>query len=375
MGERVVVTGTGAVTALGATAATTWRAVRDDQAPPRYPAGLPADAAARAATGTVALDASALGVSAREAWLMGRPALALLAAAREAVAQANLPAGLVAPEDIAFFAAMGMVDPAVDDLRGAVMSSLGPDGLELERFFHEGHRTIHPLWPLAMLNNVGFCQVCASLGVRGDNAVFSPGVDAGVVAVVEATAAVAEGRAAVALAGGAGETVSALSLARSRLVGDPHPERRGCPLGEGGGVLVLEREADARERGARPLAVVAGWGYAFGEDDSHARTRALRDAVERAGVEVEAIELAIVSGQPREGGSALGPEPGAAPPLALDSASRLGDLLAGAAVVDAVLATQALSEDGRGGGPPRVALVSARGRSGHAAALLLAAVE
>ena len=73
-----------------------------------------------------------------------------------------------------FFAAMGMVDPDVEDLRAAVRASGGAAGLDYEKFYGGAYREIHPLWPLAMLNNVGFCLAAMALGLRGENATFSP---------------------------------------------------------------------------------------------------------------------------------------------------------------------------------------------------------
>jgi 3-oxoacyl-[acyl-carrier-protein] synthase II len=251
MADRVAITGAGAVSALGASAAATlagWargeggiRPIADWDA-----SGFACRAAARAARP----DPETLGVHPRDARIMGAPALWLLQAGREAAAGAGLPAAGIPPEALGCFAAMGMVDPDAADLQGAVRKSRGEAGLDFGKFYAGAYREIHPLWPLAMLNNVGFCLAAIGLGLRGENATFSPSPDGTLTALAEAAAAVVEGRAAAVLAGGVGEAVSPWSLARAHLsaVLSPAgacrpfaPGRDGFVPGEGGGLLVRER--------------------------------------------------------------------------------------------------------------------------------------
>ncbi|PZD95317.1 beta-ketoacyl-[acyl-carrier-protein] synthase family protein [Paenibacillus sambharensis] len=73
-------------------------------------------------------------------------------------------------------------------------------------------------------------------------------------------------------------------------------ERKGLMLGEGSGAIVLERESDARQRGAKPLARLMGYGLS---SDAHHITqpdpgawgsiRAMKRAIEMAGISKESI--------------------------------------------------------------------------------------
>jgi 3-oxoacyl-[acyl-carrier-protein] synthase II len=76
-----------------------------------------------------------------------------------------------------------------------------------------------PLWPLSMLNNISFCQVAMNLDIQGENTVFSPHGDSGVMAVAEGMKALWDQRARVVLCGGVSEKVNPLSLARAHLNG------------------------------------------------------------------------------------------------------------------------------------------------------------
>ena len=224
---------------------------------------------------------------------------------------------------------------------------------------------------------------------------FSPGADAALLAVAEASAAVASGRAAAALAGGASERVSTGSLARAHLVGGWGGSGAGCALGEGAAALVLEAESVARTRDAAPRAVVAGWGFSHAARASDGFAAAIASALERAGSDPRPADAVILHDE-RCGEAAKAERDAVAdvlgrqaePMALLSSKEMLGHALAGGAAVDVVLAVQAL--DGgfvprsmirNGGGPPcgaavrpRRVVVNARSWSGAYGCLILDAV-
>ena len=187
--------------------------------------------------------------------VMGKHLALLMAAAGEALRRAGIAPGMFAPGDMGFFAGMGMVDYHVEDLLPAVLKSLNRDGdLDYDKFFLDAYREIYPLWPLGMLNNVAFCQASIHFGLGGENSVFCPHGDGGVMAVYEAACVLKEGRAKMALAGGVSEEVSPLALARAklkRLIGQRAEIAAPAGfLGESGAMLVLEPHSKAVERGA-----------------------------------------------------------------------------------------------------------------------------
>ena len=141
--------------------------------------------------------------------------------------------------------------------------------------------------------------------LRGANSTVSAGTVSGVQAIALGADLVAEGRAEVALAGGAEELCfeSFLAFCRAGAMvdedGPPRPfdaRHGGFVLGEGAAFLVLESEEGAAARGANVLATVLGHGAAFdpsqGEDrgsGARAVARAVRLALEEAGLPPEAV--------------------------------------------------------------------------------------
>ncbi|WP_335937877.1 beta-ketoacyl-[acyl-carrier-protein] synthase family protein [Streptomyces sp. PTD5-9] len=291
------VTGIGLVTAAGAGADATWRAVTAaDSAPcvPRRPEldGLPCDFM-YTITG---LDTRAvLGVAV--ARLMDRFSQLAVLAAREAVADAGL-------------------DPAVwDGARVAVVIGSAHGGLP---FYDEQHtvlaqrgaRRVSPkLAPLTVVNGAA-SSVATDLGAHGPSQAVSTACSSGTVAIGTAHQMLRAGACDIAVAGGAESVCSRLLVASacqlkavSTRRDDPEAacrpfdiHRDGFVIGEGAGLLVLERPEHARARGARVRARVAGYGAS---SDAHSAVapdpggrgieRALRTALADAGVDARDI--------------------------------------------------------------------------------------
>ncbi len=287
-------------------------------------------------------------------------------------------------EAIGAFVALGMVDSPPDAMDAAIAASAGDDGaFALDRFFGGGFRSIHPHWPLAMLNNVAAGQLAADLDLRGDNLVVTSEADAGVRAFAEALCALSIGAVRAALVAGIADHVGAAALLRAAERGTP-----GEVLGEGGGALLLEGERDARARGVPILGFVTGAASAFGPSEvgpgpsARAIERAARGALADAGVPVERVGLLFVEGTGVEEADARRALFGArrAAVAVVAPAMALGHLRAGAPAVHASLAAGMLrlgTAPSTAQGRPRriepggVALVLASGSGGGAAALVV----
>lgn len=195
--------------------------------------------------------------------------------------------------------------PATDPDRCLVVegSSLGPMADLLTA--HEARRRPggegvgRPLDLLRFMPGAGGLAFARRHGLRGPVLHLSAGSASAGCAIALAADRVASGAADVALAGGAECPLQADILASFATAGVAVPpcrpfdlRRRGTVLGEGAGAIVLEREPAARRRGARPLAILAGWGAA-GEDGARVRPdpsgRAVREA---ARVALGTIDLA-----------------------------------------------------------------------------------
>lgn len=359
MGENIVITGVGVVTSLGLSLEETWNALVEGRSGITPIRGFPAGGFEVGYAAQVeGLEPGALGIKGREARITDTHTLMLIKCLQEAFEDSGLEASSVPRDEIAFFGGMGGVDYREEDLVPAISPSAKEDGsMDYGKFYGGAFREIYPLWPLGMLNNIGFCQAAKALALRGENTVFSPHAEAGAQALREAALSVAEGKAPAALAAGVSEKVSASSLARAILTGMAaggacrpfSSERGGTLLGEGCAVLALERESSARERSAAVLARITGYGEAFslGETrpEAEAMARAMRLALESASSKPSGIDVLVAHGDgiPRGDESemdAINEVFSDTEVKVYSSKGTLGHMLAGSPVVDAALAVQ-----------------------------------
>jgi len=145
---------------------------------------------------------------------------------------------------------------------GSAYGNLQETATFLDRLFTRGSG--NPLVFPNLVFNAPLAYASIELGIRGETAMFSMLEASGEVAIGWGIDAVASGRAALCLAGGVDELGMVLHrvLEEGRRLspGVPRPFDRhadGMAAGEGAAVLVLERVADARARGARVYATVS----------------------------------------------------------------------------------------------------------------------
>jgi 3-oxoacyl-[acyl-carrier-protein] synthase II len=141
-------------------------------------------------------------------------------------------------------------------------------------FLAEAPDRISPLLLPMHLANMVAGNVSIELSARGPSMVIATACASGTSAIGVARDLLALDRCDVVITGGSEAMVSPLMMAGfaqmgalSRRVGDPRGasrpfdvDRDGFVAGEGAGILVLERPEDARARGARIRALVAGFG-------------------------------------------------------------------------------------------------------------------
>ncbi len=285
--DAVVITGLGASTPIGGDVPTTWEALSTGKSGVRrlteeWAEGLPVRIAAR-----VAVDP--LSVLARvEARTLDRSQQLALIAAREAWADAGRPD--VEPERLAVVVASGI---------GGVLTLLG--GYDILK--EHGPRRISPHTVPMLMPNGPAATVGLELGARAGVHTPVSACASGAEAVALALDILRIGRADVVVCGGTEAAIHPLPLAgfaamRALSNREDEPEaasrpydkgRDGFVLGEGAGVLVLEKATHARARGARIYAEVAGAGITsdahhvaapdpVGAGAARAMTRALEDA-------------------------------------------------------------------------------------------------
>jgi 3-oxoacyl-[acyl-carrier-protein] synthase II len=364
---QVVITGTGLACSVGKDTAETWNSLLSGKSGIKPVRGFDTTGFGPCvAAQVVGLEPNRLGIHPRDARIMDLHSFLLLMAGREAFMRAHpVHSGLLG-EEMGFFAGMGMIDYKIDDLMPAVLKSLAPDGsIDYHAFYAAGYQEIHPLWPLSMLDNITFCQIAIDLGIRGENSVFCPHAEGGMIAVTEGIRNVLEGSSRLVLAGGVSEKVSPLSIARGRLSGilkkpsgnsgsslRPFGEEdKGTVLGEGAGMVALELRSSADSRGLTYSVMITGHGHACERmDDGPAPTArviawAMNRALEAASLQTDDIDLVIAHGDATFHGDRSEKEAimqvftGRSELPVFSSKTALGHLLAAAPVVDIILGT------------------------------------
>ena len=350
----VVVTGLGTINPLGGDAASTWAAlhagtcairalepswVNDYELPVRIGAPLAIDPAEM--------------LSPRQMRRLDRASQCALLAARQAWEQAGPPQ--VAPQRLAVSVSPGM---------GPVLSVMEAwDALRVK-----GPRRVLPTAVPALMPNAPAAAVGIELGAHAGVHAPVSACASGAEAIAYGADLIALGRADVVVAGGTDAalhpmTVAAFGAMRalSTRNDDPAtasrpfaPDRDGFVLGEGAGILVLERAEHAMARRARVLAVLAGSGItadahdvARPEPSGAEQERALLLALERAGLDAGAIGHVNAHATSTPAGDVV--EAGVlarAVPEASVSATKssTGHLLGGAGGLEAVLTVMALRE-------------------------------
>jgi 3-oxoacyl-[acyl-carrier-protein] synthase II len=170
-------------------------------------------------------------------------------------------------------------DPGVDPARGAVIAGTGVGGLitleeQVKVLIEKGPDRISPFFVPMMMANATAGIIGIHLGWSGPNLCITTACAAGANAIGEATRLIRDGLADVVMAGGTECAITPPAVAAFARMGalskrNDEPElasrpfdadRDGFVMGEGAGMVVLERLDRAEARGARIYGEVAGYG-------------------------------------------------------------------------------------------------------------------
>ncbi len=297
METRVVVTGIGLVTPLGLDRKSTWKALLNGES------GIDHISSFDAEGFTTRIAAEAKGFDA--AGLLGRKEARRL----DRFSQFAAVAALEAQEH----AGINMKKEDAD--RVAVMIGSGVGGIITITDQHivmqqKGPTRVSPFLVPMMLPDMAAGQVSMMLGAKGPNFSIVTACATGADSIGEAAEMIRRGRVDMAFAGGTEAAICPIGvagfnscMALSSRNDDPKAASRpfdagrdGFVLGEGSGVLVIESEEHAKDRGATIIAELAGYGSS---SDSHHVTqphpegegaaRAMKHALKQAEMEPEDI--------------------------------------------------------------------------------------
>ncbi|MEW5991767.1 MAG: beta-ketoacyl-ACP synthase II [Chloroflexota bacterium] len=297
---RVVVTGMGAVSALGNDVASTWDGLVAGRSGIRTIERFdPSRLDVRIAAEVRDFDPSAV-LDRKDMRRTDRYIQFGLVVAREALDQAGFPGRLegrlAERTGVIMGSGLGGVATLFDNV--LVMAERGPD-------------RISPFFIPMGIANVGAGQIAIQFGPLGPNWATVSACATGAHAIGEAWETIRRGDADVMLAGGveAGiheavlggfASMKALSTRNNDPAAASRPfdqDRDGFVIGEGAGILVLEALEHAADRGAQPLAEVIGYGATA--DASHitlpapggiGAVRAARRALEKAGLQPSDVD-------------------------------------------------------------------------------------
>jgi 3-oxoacyl-[acyl-carrier-protein] synthase II len=377
--RRVAITGLGAVTPCGNTAAETWSSL----------------VAGRSGIGRITrFDASACNAQIAGEVKNFEPGRALPAPLRPRGEAGDALSAVFSPKDLKKFGrfthlgAVAAVEAYADSgldahrnrLNGERMGvnlGVGLGGLPEMEAMHDtwktgGFRKISPFFIIQIAPNLLAGQVSLLLDFRGPNMSVASACATSGHALGEAAAAIARDDADVMIAGGAESTVTPLAVGafaqmRALSTRNDAPEKASRPydknrdgfvLGEGGVVFVLEEMEQARSRGARIYAELRGYGasadayhlssLAPGAEGS---ARSMRAALERAQLSHAEIDYVSAHATSTPGGD--GEEAAAIAHVFAGSKAALhvsgvksmtGHLLGGAGAMGAFAAVKAIHE-------------------------------
>ena len=178
--------------------------------------------------------------------------------------------GVAAADQAATEAALADCDPD----RVAVIIGTGVGGLitlqeQCTSFLARGERGVSPNFVPMMMPNAAAGAVAIRLGIHGPGFSVASACATGAHAIGEGMRMIERGTVDVVVAGGTEAALTSLCIAAFRRMGAlssdgvsrPFDARRdGFVMGEGAGVLILEREEHAQARGARVFGRIVGYG-------------------------------------------------------------------------------------------------------------------
>ncbi len=298
--RRVVVTGMGAVTALGQDVATTWAGLVEGRS------GIatitrfdPSRVASRVAAEVKDFDPSGI-LDRKEMRRTDRYIQFALVCARQALDESGLP---------------GRLDDEIAARTGVIMGSgLGGVATLFDNVLLMGERgpdRISPFFIPMGIANVAAGQIAIACGALGPNFATVSACATGGHALGEAWETIRRGDADIMIAGGVEAsiheaTVGGFASMKALSTRNDEPERASRPfdtgrdgfvVGEGGGALILEALEHAEARGAAPLAELVGYGATA--DASHitlpapggiGAVRAARRALEKAAIDPAEVD-------------------------------------------------------------------------------------
>lgn len=258
--------------------------------------------------------------------LMSRDIELSIVAANEAFESASLVTKYTDPDKptidparTAINLGAGLISCDLEELAHAAGDCATDGKFDIKKWGSEGLDKLTPLWLLKYLPNMLACHVGIIHDIQGASNTTTCGEASALIATIEAAQVIMRNNADVALAGGGESKVNPIVLMRQCLLeratfkGNDEPKKAcrpfdanatGSVFGEAAGIIVLEDIQRAKKRDARIYATIAGYGQSNSlnnqihqlEQDGKAVTIAIENALEKAGITPDDIDLIIPHG-------------------------------------------------------------------------------
>ena len=311
MRNRVVVTGMGCVTPLGASVEEMWgRLLRGESGVARTTLFDASNFPTQISAEVKNWDISQAGEDPARWKYQGRHTHFAVGAAKQAVENAGIEESNVDPTRFGVYLGSGEGHQDFDRFTQMIVAGLDGDEFDVARFTKTGLEILNPIVELEQEPNMPPGHLAALFNAQGPNANCLTACAASSQAVGEAAEMIRRGDVDVMLSGGTHSMihpfgVTGFNLLTALSTNNAEPARASRPfdrgrdgfvLGEGAAMLVLEDLEHARRRGARIHAEIVGYGStadAFRITDTHPEGRGaascLRMALADAGLNPEDI--------------------------------------------------------------------------------------
>ena len=283
---RVVITGLGAISPLGVTSNDMWEGLCSGRCGiGRITAFDPVGFSCKLAGQVVdfKIQEHLPKTFRKAAKLMSRDIQLAVVAANEALAGAGLITKGIDPDNVnidptrvAINLGAGLISCDLVELAPAVAASITNGKFDIHKWGKEGLELVTPLWLLKYLPNMLACHIGIIHDIQGPSNTITCAEASAHIAIGEAAQIIARHDSDIALAGGAEAKVNPIVMIRQCLLqrtiskndGDPatacrpfDTDARGSVFGEGAGIVVLENLENAKNRGAKIYAEIAGFGH------------------------------------------------------------------------------------------------------------------
>lgn len=216
----------------------------------------------------------------------------------------------------------GLIAAELNELTAALVEAADDNGqFDIRKWGDEGITHLTPLWLLKYLPNMLACHVTILHDAQGPSNTITCGEASSGLSIGESMRVIERGAADMCFCGGAESKINPMAFYRQMLTGRLTATHNDAPagavrpfdaaadgtaIGEGGGLIILEADQTARQRGASIHAELIGFGAGHSinrsavatepEPDGRGIANAIRAALRDANLAPEAIDLIVPFG-------------------------------------------------------------------------------